>query len=234
MKKNFASIDDKFTILNHTPTPTTTLPIVTPTVLKLTYASMLKDDISVPSTIVTKKHENIVKLYKKDISSSIQQKSIQEITDSINTATQQKLDIIMRETNQLCSGDIASQAGSEADVAKLRGSAEWLADLRSKAKVVRQSFGIIAFSVRTDKVNIKDKDGIIARIQAKNRSVPSLKKLDICWVGWLRKPQEYQRTAHLVIECANAHQVNAAIDEGLVIGSELKIFCVYNRVCQIQ
>lgn len=234
VKKNFASIDDKFTILNHASTTTATLPTSTPTAAKPTYASMLKNALPAPPTIVTKKHEIIVKLNDNNMSSSIQQKSIQEITDIINTATQQTLDITIREAKQLRSGDIAIQAGSEIDVAKLRGSVEWLSDLGSKAKVVRQTFGIIAFSVRTDEVNMEDKEGIIARIQSKNGSVPSLKTLDICWVGWLRKPQEHQRTAHLVIECENAYQANAAIDEGLVIGSELKICRVYNRACRIQ
>lgn len=118
---------------------------------------MLKNAVPTPPTTVTKKHEIIVKLNDKDMSSSIKQKSIQEITDSINMATQQTMDITIREAKQLCSGDIAIQAGSEADVAMLRGSVEWLADLGSKAKVVRQSFGIIAFSVRTDEVNMETK-----------------------------------------------------------------------------
>lgn len=100
-------------------------------------------------------------------------------------ATQQTLDITIREAKQLRIGDRAIQAGSEADVAKLRRSVEWLADLGSKAKVVRQSFGIIAFNIRTDEVNMEDKEGIIARIQARNGSVPSLKKLDICWANVL-------------------------------------------------
>lgn len=143
---------------------------------------------------------------------------------------QQTLDITIREAKQLLSSDIIIQARSELDVAKLRG----LAELGSKAKVVRQTFGIIAFGIRVDEVNMEDREGIIAYIQAKNRSVPSLKKLDIYWVGWLRKPQEHQRTAHLVIECANAFQANAAINEGLVIGSELKVCCVYNRTCKMQ
>ncbi len=188
VKKNFASIDDKFTILNHVSTTTTKLPISTPTAAKPTYASMLKNALPAPPTIVTKKHEIIVKLNDNDISSNIRQKSIQEITDIINTATRQTLDITIREAKQLRSGDIAIQAGSEINIAKLRGSVEWLADLGSKAKFVKQTFGIIAFSVRTDEVNMEDKEGIIARIQAENGSVPSLKKLDICWVGWLRKP----------------------------------------------
>ena len=46
--------------------------------------------------------------------------------------------------------------------------------------------------------------------------------------------KEHQRTVHLIIECANAYQATAAIDEGLVIGLELKICRVYNRACQIQ
>lgn len=199
VKKNFASIDDKFTILNHTSTVTSTLPTPTQAATKPTYASMLKNTLPSPPTTTIKKHEIIVKLNDKEMSSNIQKKSVQDITDSINTATQQTLDITIREAKQLRSGDIAIQAGSELDVAKLRGSTEWLAELGSNAKVVRQTFGIIAFGVRVDEVNMEDREGIIARIQAKNGSVPSLKKLDICWVGWLRKPQEHQRTAHLVI-----------------------------------
>ncbi len=81
------------------------------------------------------------------MSSSIQQKSIQEITDIIDTATQQTFDITIKKAKQLRSGDIAIQAGGEIDVPKLRGSVEWLSDLGSKVKVVRQTFGIIAFSV---------------------------------------------------------------------------------------
>lgn len=166
--------------------------------------------------------------------SNVQKKSIQDVTDSTNTATQQILDVTIREAKQLRSGDIAIQARSMSDAAKLRGSTEWLAELGSKVKVLRQTFDIITFGVRVDEVNREDRKGIIASIQAKNGSVPSLKKLDICWVGWLRKPQEHQRIAHIVIECANAIQANAATDEGLVIGSELKVCRVYSRACKMQ
>lgn len=119
VKKNFASIDNKFTILNHASTTTATLPTSTPTAAKPTYASMLKNTILAPPTIITKKLEIIVKLNDNNISSSIQQKSIQKITDIINTATKQTLDITIREAKQLRSGDTAIQAGSEIDVAKL-------------------------------------------------------------------------------------------------------------------
>ncbi len=135
VKRNFASIDDKFTILNHASTTTATLPTSTSTAAKPTYASMLKNALPAPPTIVTKKHEIIVKLNDNNISSSIQQKSIQEITDIINTATQQTLDITIREAKELRSGDIAIQAGSEIDVAKLRGSVEWLSDLETKPRL---------------------------------------------------------------------------------------------------
>lgn len=119
VKKNFASIDDKFTILNHASTTTAILPTSTPTAAKPTYASMLKNALPAPPTIITKKLEIIVKLNDNNISSSIQQKSIQEITDIINTATKQTLDITIREAKQLRSGDTAIQAGSDIDVAKL-------------------------------------------------------------------------------------------------------------------
>ena len=107
VKKNFASIDNKFTILNHASTTTATLPTSTPTAAKPTYASMLKNALPTPPIIVTKNHEIIVKLNNNNISSSIQQKSIQEITDIINTATQQTLDITIRKAKQLRSRDIA-------------------------------------------------------------------------------------------------------------------------------
>lgn len=92
---------------------------------------------------------------------------------------------------------------------------------------------MLVFNVRTDEVNMDDKDGTVARIKAKNGSVPSLKDFDIYWIGWLKLPQANQRTALLALECSNAYQANAAIEEGLVIGSELRSYRLYNRVCRI-
>ncbi len=99
VKKNFASIDDKFTILNHASTNIATFPTSTPTAAKPTYDSMLKNALPTPPTIDTKKYEIIVKPNVNDMSSNIRQKSIQEISEIINTATRQTLDITIREAN---------------------------------------------------------------------------------------------------------------------------------------
>lgn len=88
-------------------------------------------------------------------------------------------------------------------MAKLQGLAKSLSDLENKTKIVRQTFGIIAFNIQTNEVNMEDK-------------------------------KKHQRAAHLIIEYANTDQANTAIDKRLVIGSELKICCMYNKVCQIQ
>lgn len=71
VRKKFASINNKFTILNHVSTTIATLLTFTPTVAKLTYVFMLKNVLTTPPNIIIKKHEIIVKLNDNNMSSSM-------------------------------------------------------------------------------------------------------------------------------------------------------------------
>ena len=87
----------------------------------------------------------------------------------------------------------------------------WTQVLRKKACIVTQTFGIIANTVRIDFINMKEKEGVMEQIRAKNTA--SISGLDIKWIGWLSKPALEKKEFSLVIECKTAAQANGTIED---------------------
>ncbi len=106
----------------------------------------------------------------------------------------------------------------------------WTQVLGKRARIVTRTFGIIAHAVRIDSINMKEKEGVMEQIRAKNTA--SIPGLDIKWIGWLSKPALGKKESSLVIECKTAAQANGAIEEGLAIGAELHRCTLYNPACK--
>lgn len=87
-KKNFASINNKFTILDHSSKTTIILITSTLNITKPTYVSLLKNTSPVLLIIITKKYKIIIKFNDNKISFYIKQKFIKKIIDIINMTTQ--------------------------------------------------------------------------------------------------------------------------------------------------
>lgn len=101
--------------------------------------------------------------------------------------------------------------------------------LSSKARAVTKTYGVLLHGVRTDSLNIKKMDVAIKTIQNENANTL---KLDITWIGWFGALKEGDKKGSLIIELASPEEGNRALEEGLVIGSELHGCCVYNKQCR--
>lgn len=69
--------------------------------------------------------------------------------------------------------NIAIYTVNKKDTEKLIEEKSWTQVLRNKARIVTQIFGVIAYAVHTNSINIKEKKGVIEQICAKNTvSIP--------------------------------------------------------------
>lgn len=91
----------------------------------------------------------------------------------------------LRAARKLKSGDIAIHTANEKETEKLIEEESWTQVLGKKARIVTRTFGVIAHAVRIDSINMKEKEGVMEQIRAKNTA--SIPGLEIKWIGWLSK-----------------------------------------------
>ena len=90
-------------------------------------------------------------------------------------------------------------------------------------------YRVLVHGVRIKDLNTTDMEKGIERIKTQNKDIV---QLDIMWMGYLNRPKDGQQTASLIVEYRTAEQANSAIREGLVIGSMIYRYIVYNRACR--
>ena len=101
--------------------------------------------------------------------------------------------------------------------------------LSNNAKAVIKTYDLLLHEVRIDAIDIKDMITTIKTIQNENANTLSL---DIVWIGWFGTNKEGHDKGSLIIELASPEEGNKALEEGLVIGSELHGCCIYNKQCR--
>ena len=179
-----------------------------------------------------KANEIVIKLNDKDSTTALSTQSPENTLRDINHYLQAKnishTDI--RAARKLKSGDIAIHTANEIETQKLVEEESWTQVLGKKACIVTQTFGVVAHAVRIDSISMKEKEGVMKQIRAKNTA--SIPDLEIKWIGWLSNPTSGKKETSLVIECKTATQANGAIEEGLAIGAELHRCTLYNPACK--
>ncbi|KAM0800673.1 hypothetical protein BDR22DRAFT_908349 [Usnea florida] len=101
--------------------------------------------------------------------------------------------------------------------------------LSDNARTVTKTYGLLLHGVRIASIDVRDMARAIQQIKAVNAYTL---KLDITWVGWFGTHREGQDKCSLIIELTSPEDGNKALDEGLVIGSEIHGCCVYNKQCR--
>lgn len=178
-----------------------------------------------------KQNEIVIKLQDQTASKALEGKTTAEMTTIVNGYIQ-STDIsrkLIRTARRLPSGDIYIIAANEKEAAALREHKDWVEKLSSNARVVTKTYGILLHGVRFEAIDTKDIPTAIRAVQIENANTLSL---DIVWLGWFGTPKNDQHRGSLIIELASPEEGNRAMEEGLVIGSELHGCCVYNNQCR--
>ena len=135
----------------------------------------------------------------------------------------------MRTARRLVSGDISVIAANEEEAIALKEHKEWMLRLSDNARTVTKTYGLLLHGVRIVSIDVRDMARAIQQIKADNAYTLNL---DITWVGWFGTHREGQDKCSLIIELTSPEDGNKALDEGLVIGSEIHGCCVYNKQCR--
>lgn len=178
-----------------------------------------------------KLNEIMVKLQDDTASKALKGKTPIEMTAMVNdfiksmNTTRKPI----RAAKRLGSGDICIMAANEEEANSLREQKDWMLKLSSNARAVTKTYGLLLHGVRINTVDTKDMATAIKKIQNENASTLSL---DIVWLGWFGTNKEGYEKGSLIIELASPDEGNKAMEEGLVIGSELHGCCIYNKQCR--
>ncbi len=186
------------------------------------------------NTPYSKNNEIVIKLQDETANKALEKKTPQEMTklvnDFIKSIDTTRKDI--RAAKRLASGDVCVMAANEEEAHALRGHKEWIMKLSENAKAVTRTYGILLHGVRIDALPKMNEMATVAKaIQNENVSTLSL---SIEWIGWFSPIRDNMDRASLIIELADSDEANKAMEEGLVIGSELHGCCVYNRQCRLK
>lgn len=120
---------------------------------------------------------------------------------------------------KLKSSDIAIYTANDDEIKQLLKNDCWTEILEKKAKLITRTFGVIAYIVHVDSIDLVHKNIIIEKICLKN--IALIPDLEIKWIGWLINLSLGKKELSLVIECKIAIQAIKAIDKGLAIKAEL-------------
>lgn len=178
-----------------------------------------------------KQNEIVVKLQDETASKALEGKTPAEMTAIVNGHIK-SMDTTrkpIRTARRLGSGDVYILAANEEETAALREHKEWMGRLSSNARAVTKTYGLLLHGVRFDAIDTKDMVTAIKAVQNENANTLSL---DIAWLGWFGTPKDGQWKGSLIIELASPEEGNRALEEGLVIGSEIHGCCVYNNQCR--
>ncbi len=214
----------------------------------VSYASILGRSSNAPSTTAgvpimppampkqgqtpyNKLNEIIVKLQDETANKALEGKTPSEMTALVNNfiKSTEPTRKPIRAARRLGSGDICIMAANEEEAIALREHKEWMSKLSSNARAVTKTFGLLLHGVRIDAIDTKDMATAIKTVQ--NENVNTL-NLDIVWIGWFGTNKEGYDKGSLIIELASPEEGNKALEEGLVIGSELHGCCIYNKQCR--
>ena len=178
-----------------------------------------------------KDNEIVIKLQDEIANKVLEGKRPQEMTDLVNEYIKNTDDKRkpIRTARRLFSGDISVMAANEEEANALREHKEWMTRLSSNARAVTKTYGLLLHGVRIDSINLRDMAQAIQQVKTDNAYTLSL---DIIWIGWFKKHKEGQDKCSLIIELASPEDGNKALEEGLVIGSEIHGCYVYNKQCR--
>lgn len=102
--------------------------------------------------------------------------------------------------------------------------------LERGTKPVTRTFGVMAYVVCIDSINLANKDVLMKKICAKNAA--TILGLEIKWIRWLSNLAPGKKQLSLVVEYKITIQVKKAIHEDLSIRTELHWCTMYNVTCK--
>lgn len=147
--------------------------------------------LNIPSstTSTIKSCKIIIKLNNSQIINSIKKKPVKDITSIINRHMEKQGKKAIWAIKKLWSSNIAVQIINKDKTKSLRNESSWGNIFEKKAKAVKPTYGVIIFNVRTNKINLKEKEKSINIIREKNKRVESLCTMKISWLGWFKLPK---------------------------------------------
>jgi hypothetical protein len=173
----------------------------------------------------------IVKIPNKSEAQAIKDQSKEEIVARIQRVVGEKTaNHTVLAVRQLRSGDLLVHMDSSAGKKELETRTGWAESIAPSAVVRKRTWPVIVHGVRVRDHQLDVWGKHAKRIEKENtRQIPNLK---IQGMRWLRRTNKGD-FAPLIIEVDSAEQANRLINEGVVIGFDLKSVERYDASCRI-
>jgi len=204
----------------------------------LSYASVVRGSPPQPKKpIMEKAREIIVKLNDGEQRGVRMRGSDEQIIIDIHTMVAKELNdnTGIRGIKKLPSGDVAVQTHSIQQTERLQNNESWTTVLSDNARPVKKSYPVMVHRVGVNRLNVSTperREETARTLQLQNSRANEMKNIKIVWVGWRTRPREGDKNGVVIVEFASPWMANAALDFGLVIGSEVFNCGVYNKACK--
>ncbi len=139
---------------------------------------------------------------------------------------------IVLAAQKLKSGDICVTTDSHQTKALLEQEEGLTQVIAGRTKVQGRRFTVMVHSVRTNRINTKNQDKALAKLQAQN---PQLKgKAKFLRVAWMKRPMKDGKLyGLLLINVETLEEANTLVYEGLVHDHEPKYSEIFHNECNM-
>ena len=190
-----------------------------------------------PKPTINKDTEIVVRLNDSEKKQVLQKTDQQAIVEEINRciAHHEISSTSIRAIKKLQSGDIAVHTINEEEAEKLRTNTAWTQVLGQKAKTSLQTWGVMVEGVEIADFDLKtpeSREAAITKITDQNKNMEVFQGMEIVWIGWRSRITADQKVACMVLEVTTPESGNAIIDYNLMVGRQVRVCTVFNKMCK--
>jgi hypothetical protein len=175
----------------------------------------------------------LIKFQDKELSNEVNKLPKETILQKIREAAPEAQARSILGIKKNISGDIYLQTKDEETKRQMEDQDAWVKVLGQKAQVQRRLYAVIVHGVRKTDVDTEtDIKATIRALQAENRPLHGF--LNLHRIAWPKQVKENEKThGSLIMEVATGSQANRMINDGVSIGSEIKICKLFARECRL-